>query len=46
MLVFQAGEYEDGVTGNSTFVEGDWNLDGDFDSTDFVFALTLTDFEF
>ena len=46
VLVFQAGEYEDGVTGNSTFVEGDWNLDGDFDSTDLVFALTMTDFEF
>jgi hypothetical protein len=41
VVVFQAGEYEDGVPGNSTFEEGDWNGDGDFDSTDFVFVFTL-----
>lgn len=38
ILVFQAGEYEDGIAGNSTFAEGDWNQDGDFDSGDLVFA--------
>ena len=36
--VFQAGQYEDGVQGNSTFDEGDWNADGDFDSGDLVFV--------
>ncbi|MCA9216659.1 MAG: lamin tail domain-containing protein, partial [Planctomycetales bacterium] len=38
LIVFQAGEYEDGVTGNSTFEEGDWNGDGDFNTSDIVFA--------
>jgi hypothetical protein len=38
ILVFQAGEYEDGIAGNSTFEEGDWNRDGEFDSADFVLA--------
>lgn len=40
-FVFQAGEYEDGVDGNSTFAEGDWNGDGDFDSRDFVLAFQV-----
>jgi hypothetical protein len=35
---FQAGEYEDGIAGNSTFEEGDWNRDGDFNSADLVLA--------
>ena len=39
--VFQIGEYDDSVTGNSTFADGDWNGDGDFDSEDFVFAFQL-----
>ena len=39
--VFQAGEYEDGVEGNSTYGEGDWNRDGEFDSEDIVFVFTL-----
>ncbi len=34
----QAGEYEDDVVGNSTFAEGDWNGDGEFDSGDIVLA--------
>jgi hypothetical protein len=38
IVVFQAGEYEDGIAGNSTFEEGDWNRDGDFDSADLVLA--------
>ena len=41
VVVFQAGEYEDGVPGNSTFEEGDWNGDGDFDSGDMVYVLQL-----
>ena len=36
--VFQAGKYEDEITGNTTFDEGDWNLDGDFDASDLVLA--------
>ena len=36
--VFQAGEYEDGIDGNSTFDEGDWDGDGDFTTSDMVMA--------
>ena len=36
--VFQIGEYEDLRPGNSTWSEGDWSGDLDFDSTDFVVA--------
>jgi hypothetical protein len=38
IVVFQAGEYEDGIAGNSTFEEGDWNCDAEFDSGDLVLA--------
>jgi hypothetical protein len=38
IVVFQAGEYEDGVPQNSTFEEGDWNGDHEFDSSDLVLA--------
>ena len=38
VIVFQVGEYEDGIVGNSTWAEGDWNCDGDFNSSDFVAA--------
>jgi hypothetical protein len=38
VAVFQAGEYEDAIRGNSTWEEGDWNADGDFDSADLVHA--------
>jgi hypothetical protein len=37
--VFQAGQYEDDLPGNSGWAEGDWNGDGDFTSSDLVFAL-------
>jgi hypothetical protein len=40
VLIFQAGEYEDGIPGNSTWEEGDWNGDGEFDTGDLVFAFT------
>ena len=36
--VFQVGEYEDGIPGNSTWAEGDWDCDGDFTSSDMVLA--------
>jgi hypothetical protein len=38
IVVFQAGEYEDGIEGNSTWTEGDWNGDGDFDTADLILA--------
>lgn len=36
--VFRAGQYEDGVAGNSTWATGDWNCDGEFDTRDLVLA--------
>lgn len=36
--VFQSGEYEDAIAGNSTWSEGDWNGDQEFDTSDLVFA--------
>jgi DNA-binding beta-propeller fold protein YncE len=38
VVVFQAGQYEDDLQGNSTWATGDWNGDGDFTSGDFVLA--------
>ena len=38
VTVFQAGEYEDGITANSTWASGDWNGDRDFNSSDLVKA--------
>ena len=35
---FQVGKYEDGVDGNATWSEGDWDGDGDFTSSDLVVA--------
>ena len=43
--VFQSGEYEDAVVGNSTWATGDWNGDGDFTSSDFVKAFQGGGFE-
>jgi hypothetical protein len=45
VLVFQAGEYEDGVAGNSVWQTGDWDGDGDFSSSDFVKAFQAGGFE-
>lgn len=36
--VFQRGEYEDAIAGNSTWSEGDWDGNANFDSADFVKA--------
>ena len=38
LVIFQAGEFEDDVIGNSTWATGDWNGDADFDTGDLVFA--------
>ena len=40
VVVFSAGVYEDGIDGNATWASGDWNGDGDFDSSDFVTAFS------
>jgi hypothetical protein len=45
VFVFQAGQYEDGVQGNSTWATGDWNGDLEFDSSDFVIAFQAGGFE-
>ncbi len=34
----QRNKYEDGIPGNATYLDGDWNADGDFDSSDLVLA--------
>lgn len=36
--LFQIGEYEDNIPNNSTWDEGDWNGDGEFDSSDLLLA--------
>ena len=38
VAVFIAGQYNDGIDGNSTWATGDWNCDGEFDSEDLVAA--------
>jgi hypothetical protein len=38
ILVFQAGEYEDTVAGNSMWADGDWNCDGEFSTADLIVA--------
>lgn len=42
--VFAAGKYEDAVADNATFDEGDWDGDGDFTTSDIVFALQAQSF--
>ncbi len=45
VLVFQLGEYEDGIAGNSTWAEGDWDCDGEFSTSDLVLAFQGGGFE-
>ena len=45
VAVFRSGEYEDGIVGNSTWAEGDWNGNGDFDSGDLIAAFQGNSFE-
>ena len=37
--LFQFNEFEDGIAGNSVYSDGDWDLNGEFDSQDLLFAL-------
>ncbi len=43
--VFQAGEYEDQLSENSTWFTGDWNGDDEFDSADMVLAFQQGGYE-
>jgi hypothetical protein len=43
--VFVIGEYQDGIAVNSGWADGDWSGDQDFDSSDFVFSLTNSEYE-
>ena len=43
--VMRIAEYEDEVSGNSGWVSGDWNGNGDFESDDWVFALSKGNYE-
>lgn len=45
VAVFQSGQYEDNVAGNSTWATGDWDGDFEFTSSDFVFAFNDGGFE-
>ncbi|MCA9147664.1 MAG: tandem-95 repeat protein [Planctomycetales bacterium] len=38
VMLFQIGEYEDGIARNSTFADGDWNGDEEFNTADLVAA--------
>ena len=44
-LIFQAGQYEDGAPGNSTWATGDWNCDGEFTTRDLVTAFMYGDYD-
>ena len=43
--VFSFGQYEDAMAGNSTWLTGDWNADGEFNSGDFVAAFEQGGYE-
>ncbi len=45
VVVFRAGEYDDGIGRNSTWATGDWNGDSEFDSSDFVLAFSSGGYE-
>ena len=45
IIVFQAGQYEDDVAANSTWVSGDWNGDSEFDTSDMVAAFVSGGYE-
>ena len=46
VIVFQAGQYEDGIARNSLWQTGDWNGDGEFNSSDFVLAFQTGDYSY
>ncbi|MCA9218540.1 MAG: lamin tail domain-containing protein [Planctomycetales bacterium] len=42
--VFQGGQYEDNVTGNGSWANGNWNCDGEFTTRDFVAAFMVGEY--
>ena len=45
VTVFTVNEYENDVVGDSTWGDGDWNCDGEFTTSDLVFALQAGGFQ-
>jgi hypothetical protein len=45
VTIFQAGQYEDAMDGNSVLASGDWNGDADFNSRDLVLAFQAGGYE-
>ncbi len=43
--IFQRGQYDDGIPGNSTWADGDWDGDGEFSSSDLVAAFQAGRYE-
>lgn len=43
--VFAAGEYEDGISANSSWSEGDWDGDGEFGTSDLVLAFSADGYD-
>ncbi len=41
ITIFQAGQFEDSIAGNSTWSQGDWDGNGDFTTSDLVFAFQM-----
>jgi hypothetical protein len=45
IMVLQGSEYDDGIAGNSSWMDGDWNADLEFDNHDLIFALQSNGYE-
>jgi len=45
VAIFQAGQYEDAIVGNSGWATGDWDGDGDFTTSDLVAAFQTGRYE-
>lgn len=45
VTIFKAGQYEDSISDNSTWVEGDWNGDLDFNSKDLIYAFSNASYD-
>ncbi|MCA9215725.1 MAG: spondin domain-containing protein [Planctomycetales bacterium] len=43
--IFQASQYEDGISGNSSWETGDWNGDEEFETSDLVYAFAEGGYE-
>ncbi|MCA9150462.1 MAG: hypothetical protein KDA92_14225 [Planctomycetales bacterium] len=45
VAIFRAGQFEDTMAGNSTWLTGDWNCDGEFTTSDLVSAFRWGNYE-